>query len=265
MTTFKKLKNHPLVCVLTEVRFSSVLNLDKYIPEIQDKVRFLYPIYKKDTEQAVNVTHSGIQVENLESHIFQSKDKRSSFIISTDRLLLITSDYNRFDDFSEKFKQILTVVSEVVSPSLYSRIGIRYADCIKLEPNNFNEEQLNKLLDNKEVFFHESLSTLGNKVNHRTDTTLETKYGTLLFRSLNGLTNAVAFEDLTTQPYIQLKNDGEASIRVLLDFDHFWQHNEDPKDFVVENMLSHLEKLHTLSRQAFWNITSEYARGNVWA
>jgi len=264
MSDFKKLPNHPLVCVLLEVRFSSILNLEKYIPEVQDQVRKKYPLFKKEAEQILNVTASGVDVNMIDKYIFTGKDKTSSFQLSPDRIIFLTTEYNRFDDFSENCKELLNIISDVISPTLYSRLGLRYSDCVKTINEN-NEKDLVSLFDTKEVFFNEKLATLGAKSAHRTETSLQTQYGTLVFRSLLGFTNMTAFDDLMRQNSVVINPDENPSLRTLLDFDHFWEDNEKQKDFVVEEIIASLSNLHEISRQAFWNVTSKHARGNVWS
>lgn len=264
MSEFKKLENQPLVCALMEVRFSSVLNLEHYIAQIQDKVRQEYPHFKTDAEQALNVTPTGISVENNKMYVFTTKDKGSYFLLSTNRLVFVTKNYDRFDGFSNRCHELLSVISETINPSLFSRIGVRFADCIKTQAPG-SDEELRELFNTDSVFFTPELSKLGLKASHRTDTNLQVNDGLLSVRTITGMTNTVVFDDLMQQKHIEIKADEEPSVRVLLDFDHYWQDDDNPKDFVVDEMISSLKTLHEVSRQAFWNITSEYARENVWS
>lgn len=264
MSEFKKLKNQPLVCVLMEVRFSSVLNLEHYIAKVQDKVRQRYPHFNQDTEQAINITPDGIAVENSKTYVFTAKEKMSYFQLSTNRLIFATKSYNRFEDFSDRCKELITVISDIINPALFSRIGLRFADCVKTNAPG-NDDELRELFDTESVFFAPEISSLGSESSHRTDSTIQVGDGLLSVRTISGMINAVAFEDLMQQKYIEIKADDKPSERVLLDFDHYWQNEEKPRDFVVDDMISSLNKLHTTSRQAFWNITSKHARENVWS
>jgi uncharacterized protein (TIGR04255 family) len=264
MMEFRKLENQPLVCVLIEVRFSSVLNLEHYIPQVQDKVRQYYPHYNRDSEQAVNVTPAGITVEKTDKYIFTTKDKMSNFQLSPDRLVFITKSYDRFDGFAKQCQKLLSIITDTINPALYSRLGLRFSDCIKTAPPG-NDTELLGMFNTESVFFPPELSSLGLKTFHRTETSLKVDNGLLLVRSLIGMTNLVTFEDLMQQKYVEIKSDKEPSVRVILDFDHFWHDEENQKDFDAKEIVSSLHKLHETSRQAFWNITSEYARENVWS
>ncbi|MCG6267997.1 TIGR04255 family protein [Vibrio furnissii] len=264
MTEFKKLKNHPLVCTLIEVRFSSVLNLEHYIPQIQDKVRHQYPLFDRDSEQAVNVGPSGISVEKTHKYIFTTKDKMSNFQLTPDRLVFITKDYERFEGFAERCEMLLSVVAETINPSLYSRLGLRFSDCIKSTTPG-SDAELMDLFNTKSVFFTPELSNLGRKATHRTETAIQVDDSVLVVRSVIGMTHMVTFEDLLQQKHVEIKPDEKPSVRVILDFDHFWQDEENQKDFNVDSIVASLHKLHETSRQAFWNVTSEYAREKVWS
>ena len=68
MQTFRKLETSPLVSVLMEVRFSTVLSLANYIASIQDKVRADYPIFKKEAEQLVEIDNNGLKVEKTDKY-----------------------------------------------------------------------------------------------------------------------------------------------------------------------------------------------------
>ncbi|MEZ9008671.1 TIGR04255 family protein [Vibrio sp. 10N.247.311.59] len=264
MKEFKKLENHPLVCALIEVRFSSVLNLEQYIPQIQDKVRSDYPRFERDSEQAINVAQSGISVETTHKYVFSTKDKMSHFQLTPDRLVFMTKDYDRFEGFAERCQMLLSVITETINPALYSRLGLRFSDCIKSSTPD-NDASLMELFNTNSVFFAPELSNLGLKASHRTETALQVNDSMLVIRSVTGMTSMIAFEELMQQKYAELKPDNEKSVRVLLDFDHFWQDDENQKDFNVDAIVSSLHMLHETSRQAFWNITSDYARENVWS
>ena len=90
MQNFRKLEASPLVSVLMEVRFSTVLSLANYIPEIQDKVRADYPLFKKEVEQLIELDSNGLKIEKVDKFVFSSKDKASSFQLTPNRLIFIT-------------------------------------------------------------------------------------------------------------------------------------------------------------------------------
>ncbi len=262
MQTFRKLETSPLVSVLMEVRFSTVLSLANYIASIQDKVRADYPIFKKEAEQLVEIDNNGLKVEKTDKYIFSSKDKASAFHITPNRLIFITKKYGEFDSFKDRCIRLLEDVAGVMKIGLYERLGLRYSNCIRVSGDNENE--LKKLFSSDDVFFNPALDDLGLKAHRKSDSLIKTGEGFLVIRTHLSMTNATVFDDLSSQNHIELKRDESASLRMLLDLDHFWEDNEEQQDFDVDEIISRLGRLHDSSRSAFWKLTSEYARDNVW-
>ncbi|MDN4502932.1 TIGR04255 family protein [Alteromonadaceae bacterium BrNp21-10] len=260
---FRKLVRQPLVSVLMEVRFSTVLSLEKYIPDIQDAVRKEYPFFGKEKEHGVAIEKNGLRVNQTDKFVFWSKEKNSAFHITPERLVFITTSYDRFEGFSKRCSFLISVLADIVSPALYSRLGLRYSDCIVTQNND--ESELFELCQSKDMFFPEPLNELGKKVVRKTESALETEIGLLVLRTQLGVMTQKVLDDLLPQNYVEIKDDELPSLRLLLDFDHFWEKPENQKDFNVNAVLEQLEKLHQSSRSAFWDITSTYAKENVWA
>ena len=61
-----------------------------------------------------------------------------------------------------------------------------------------------------------------------------------------------------------MQKTSEKSIkRLLLDIDHVWDSQEEesePQDFDKNVILTKLSNMHKISRQAFWNVTTEAAK-----
>ena len=262
MQNFRKLEASPLVSVLMEVRFSTVLSLANYIPEIQDKVRADYPLFKKEVEQLIELDSNGLKIEKVDKFVFSSKDKASSFQLTPNRLIFITKKYGEFGSFRERCERLLNDVAGVMKLGLYERLGLRYSNCIKVEGDD--DAGLKKLFSNHDSFFNPTLDDVGLKVNGKSDSLLKTGEGFLVIRSHLSMSNNIVFDDLGSQSYIEIKNDREASLRMLLDLDHFWENKEEQVDFNVDEIIARLKRLHDSSRTAFWKVTSEYARSEVW-
>lgn len=265
MSTFRKLAKHPLMCVLVEVRFSTVLNLETYIPKIQDLLRKDYPLFVTDSEQNINVTPSGIDIQNSNKWIFSSKDKTCSLQVTPERLVFLTKKYDRFDDFANRTHRLVAAIEDVVSPSLYSRLGLRYCDCIKTPNDTNSDDDLRRLFNTESYFFPPALTKLGASHSQRTESALKTDHGILVVRSLLNFSNLTVLDELGRQNYVELKTDDKPSVRVILDFDHFWQDEENQKDFNANEIVSQLHNLHETSRQAFWDLTSDYAKETIWS
>ncbi len=263
MTDYKKLNHHPLEFVLNEIRFSSVLNLKEYVAKVQDKVRADYPIFKREQEQSVNVSQTGINIEQTDKYAFISKQSDSAFILTPNRVIFMTKAYDRFDDFLARTEKVLQVVKEILNPAVYHRIGLRFSDCIKSKDHQ--EEYLYSLLSGSELLFNPQLANLGSKALQKNETLVITEHGHLVVKSFLAVATAKLFDDLSQQIYIPIKADVEPSLRLLLDFDHYWENHQEPRDFEMSAILTCLEGLHEKSREAFWRLTSEKARNEIWS
>lgn len=259
MDEFKKLNKQPLKFVLAEFRFSPVLKIAEYIPSIQEALRKQYPIPDKKSEQAIEVQPNGIAVSTSERWSFVSGDKKNAVEITQERLIYCTSAYPRFKGFSAACKQALTVISQVVDPSLILRIGLRYGDLIIVDGN----EQIQDLID-PHFAFPECVSSLGKNLHQRGESFISTDSGVLAIRTFYGVHNLSYLSDMVGLP-VNIQNDETPSERMILDFDHFWESRDDPISFEVGDILKKLDRLHTASKKAFEKITTDYARNKKWA
>ncbi len=258
MSDYKKLENQPLKFVLAEFRFSPVMQISEYIPKIQEELRRQYPIPQTRTGQYIQVQPEGIAVSNLTEWTFISPDKKSAIDINQERLLYCTASYNRFGGFSDSCKFALDVLAKIVEPNLIYRIGLRYGDLVSLEG-----QKIEDLVD--EHFDYPNCSSdIGTPQQQSTHSVILTSMGTLLMRTLYGNHALTTLPDVQGLP-ISIEPDTTPSDRIILDFDHIWEDKEQSVIFETSDILSKLEKLHETSREAFWKVTSDYARNEKWS
>jgi len=260
---YHKLENQPLKLILAELRFSPILNVLDYIPKLQDRLRDLYPLLEKGQDKAVNINVNEVQVQNMERWIFISKDKRSLVDISQDRLLFVTSVYDRFGPFSESFQHVIQVIADVLKPALFSRLGLRYIDAVVPLEN----EKLEDLIDDS-FLMPIALSKFSDRnLGHKTESGVQVNDGHLIVRTLHLISNMVVMPDQNQVPIIIPASDEEkkVSVRVLLDFDHYWHNPQNQEDFNVSAILERLSHLHQPSRQAFFSMTTDKARNEKWS
>lgn len=258
MTQYKKLNKQPLKLVLAEFRFSQIMKIAEYIPQFQEELRKRYPISNKATEQSVNIDPSGISVVAIDRWSFVSENKRSAIDISQDRMVYLTSEYPRYQGFEDACREALDVLVSVVQPSLITRLGLRYCDLVEIGDN----ESITELVD---MHFSPPVPILGLGENpqQRNETFLQTSSGTLVVRSLYGTHNLTCLPDVQNIP-ILIDLDNEISERVILDFDNFWEPKQDSVKFLTDEVLKKLSSLHVVSREAFWKVTTDYARNEKW-
>jgi len=259
MNDYKKLENQPLELVLAEVRFSPIIGIEKYIPELQDQLRTVYPTVLTRQDQTINVTDEGVQLSTIPGWAFVSKNKLSAVDISPNRIVLFTAEYHRFHAFSKQLKQVLDIFSEVVKPTLCTRVGFRYCNAIKPAA----DETLEQFVEPK-FLSPDCLSSLGVKVHHRAESMITTPSGRLFIRGHQEASHFITPPDIRRLPIV-INHDDEPSLRLLLDLDHFWIDEKEQTDFDVGSVMEKLESLHGPSREAFWKLTTDYARDEKWA
>ena len=259
MATHKKLNKQPLKFALAEFRFSPVIKMPEFIPELQEALRRKYPILKNDKEQVVLFQAGGIGMNSIDRWSFISASKKTAVEINQERLVFVTAEYNRFPQFSDDCRFAISLLEKIVEPGLIGRIGLRYSDLINISKG----EKVSDLVDPHLGYF-DCLSPLGQAKRKTTETFLHTKIGGLVVRTLYGEHNMICLPDANQLP-ISLGTPGEPSERIILDFDHFWEAEDESVTFEVEDVLDKLAQLHDISIDAFWNITSENARDKIWA
>ena len=259
MEDYKKLENQPLKFVLAEFRFSPVMQIAEYIPKIQEALRKQYPIPDKRSEQTVQVQPSGIAVSAVDRWAFISANKKSAIDINQGRLIYITAEYPRFAGFSDSCKQAIETLVSIVEPSLILRIGLRYSDMVIVDDG---EKITDLVTDHFGV--PSCIESLGTTHQHSTDTFLHTDIGGLAIRTLYGNHNLTCLPDVQGLP-ISITTDTTPSERMILDFDHYWEAKDESVSFETNDVLDKLAALHETSREAFWKVTTDYARNERWA
>lgn len=263
--TYYKLANHPLLFVLAEFRFTEIMNIEKFLPEIQENLRQEFPFYETQTLQEINITPEGMKVDQSKQWAFIDKKKKNSVLLNHKRLVFITSEYERFEGFKKYCEIALEALISVAHPSLITRIGLRYADLITAKDGDDITSYVQSNVCNES-----HLRAVGRPVRQVNEAFLETSEGSLVIRSMYGDSNTdtSVFHDMGNMP-IKVAIQDEPSERILLDFDHFWQldledsnidNNANLLSFETNTIIKKLEEMHKLSRQAFWDITTDNGR-----
>lgn len=136
-----KWKNAPVVYVIVQVRFSPVLSLKTYIPQIQEHFRkdgfpafesrfnFQFPLSVPQPTEAETAAPA-IPWERTISYVFTNRDRSQSFVLEQNGLTFHVTDYLDFGWFLDLFLKHLDHINEVVKPDSSERIGLRYIDAV---------------------------------------------------------------------------------------------------------------------------------------
>ncbi|MCI0675769.1 MAG: TIGR04255 family protein [Phycisphaerales bacterium] len=126
-----KLARSPLVLVLAQVRFSPVLRIGDYVPDIQEDLRkHGFPRFSKSTTQEI-VFGSEIMPTTSHRWAFANKEQTQAVVLTDSFVAFEANTYDTFEVFTQTLEAILKVVQDRVNIALAERLGLRYVDLIR--------------------------------------------------------------------------------------------------------------------------------------
>lgn len=248
----QKEKRPPLKLALAQIRFSPVLKMKEYIPDIQDSLRKMdFPHY---IEEKISTLKFGQEpsVEHTNRWLFKSKDEKEVVILTQDFIVIETAKYEDFQSFLERVKIVITTFhDQVEAPPYVTSIGLRYIDLIQELDGNAPEwfvrkEMLGITADEMEV----------KEVKHQTFSSFVTEEGTLNLRTYPG--KGIKFmppglEDDKLQIETTLNEGSEWRV---LDFDNIRQAKF---DFNVDTIITNTKLQKKLTSQVFKAVVTSEA------
>lgn len=168
------LKNAPLVRVLAQVRFPTILAIQQLqdnnlVASFQEAIREKYPFSSVDKIQ--NYTVGSQHIERAEGVIwrFQDRDGIWQISLAPSFLSLDTKQYSSRTKFLEYFEEALTALNQHIKPEACERVGLRYVDRIDIDQiddiNKFIHPEISGILSTEvgnyiDQSFTESLLSL---------------------------------------------------------------------------------------------------------
>lgn len=134
-----KMSNAPVYFTIAQVRFNPVLNLEGYLPAIQDRMRAArFPDFRREVLQQLVIPFGAGEAGQAPAPtfspqtrcIFGNVDGTTNFVLESNALALQTSAYETFEVFSKMLLQGLTVVHEALRLDFTERVGLRYLDAV---------------------------------------------------------------------------------------------------------------------------------------
>lgn len=262
-----KMSNAPVYYALAQVYFNPVAAMQKYVDEIQDRLRRQgYTLF--DTNQVTQLQFTALpgadmgqpKVETVNNWNFSKADKKTGFILNNNTLTLHTTFYENREDFIPELLNGLEVVNSVVGLEHISRIGLRYLNAVIPKEG----ESLNNYL-------HAGLHGIDSKFSRRyslNETVFDTKCsplitnGSLVVRvysahSFLGLPPDLALSSL--QPNAKFDT-GTGMLHSVIDLDHF---TEGEVEMDLDQLKSQFFSQHDAIRDAFRTIATQHAL-TVW-
>ena len=144
-------KKNPLVEVICQLRFPTILRIDAQAPaDFQDRIRSSYPNYQEPTNQQLTLP-AGVpsqlgQLLRSTPHQFSSEDGSWTVSLSKDFLALITTKYRKWEEFKEQLAEPLKALLDTYQPSFFSRLGLRYRNIISRSDFSLGDEPWSNLL-----------------------------------------------------------------------------------------------------------------------
>jgi uncharacterized protein (TIGR04255 family) len=128
-----RLEKSPLAYVLCQVRMSAVMAIDRYVPEIQERLRKNgFPRFRKGFTQELTISPTAGPTATVSDRFdFLDKEEAWGVVLGTDFVTLHTSRYVHFENFDARLRDVLDTISAIAAPELAERVGIRYVNVIK--------------------------------------------------------------------------------------------------------------------------------------
>lgn len=261
----EKMGNAPVYFTLAQVRFNTILNLENYLPAIQDKMREEhFPDYKMEVLQRVVVPfnrdegaqESAPSISPQTRYIFGDIDKTSGFVLDSSALSFQTTNYDTFETFSESFLMGLRILHEALHFDFTERVGLRYLDAVL--PNS-ESESLSEYLVPEVIGL--SQKSNGELVHSFSETVSIHSAGQLVSRVIvqNGKVGLPP-ELATLSPNINSRFTASNGEHAILDNDAFHEQRE---AFELSSLEKRLSALHDEILNSFRMTVTEHAV-NTW-
>lgn len=130
------LPQSPLVAVLAQVMFGSLLSINKEeeVAKFQESIREKYPILKTEKSRTSTLDISAGSVVSTTEHTiwrFSDVDDNWRVSLSPEFVAIETKKYSTREEFKNRINEVLLAVAKHFNPSIMTRIGVRYIDRLK--------------------------------------------------------------------------------------------------------------------------------------
>jgi uncharacterized protein (TIGR04255 family) len=127
------LENAPLVRVIAQVRFPTILAIEQrdFVVPFQEAIRSTYPVLRQEQAQGVLVSPAGVTpVKPQTAWRFADVAGHWRVSLTPEFLAVETTKYTSRVDFLARLRTVVAALDEHAEPKLIDRLGIRYIDRI---------------------------------------------------------------------------------------------------------------------------------------
>jgi uncharacterized protein (TIGR04255 family) len=248
------LTHPPILLALVQVRISPILQIEAFIPKIQEELRnHGFPQFKKITQGALIPAPGApnLMQNPLFFWEFTSKNERRNIVIGTESIAFTVTDYSTFEDFQAGIAMALSTIHEIVTVPLVTRVGFRFVNVITAAPGKsmgayIRPELLGLTLSDRAV----------QRIGYGSQLVCRSGSGFFILRSSSAERGPILSPDIqlfslkTDRPLIMDKE------FCVLDLDHYVECNA---DFNTKQVLKELASLHDLLESAFLTAVTKEA------
>ena len=260
-----KLKNAPVFFTIAQVRFNPILNMESYLPAIQDKMRSGgFPDFRREAVQQLVLPITPHADDGkppnpaftpIPRFIFGDINQTTEFALVSDALSLLTTEYDTSKAFIKTFLDGLGYVHNILRLEFVSRIGLRYFDAVIPEDG----DQVAAYLAPEVLGLSQKLE--GTLVHSFNETVSVTQNGHLVSRAIIRDGKIGLPPDLLEYAArIKEKFKKKEGRHAILDTDAFSDRRE---VFSMDKVSKKLHDLHNDIRSSFEATVTEYAL-RVW-
>jgi len=250
------LKHPPVYFTLAQVKFNPILQLNDYVPSIQEAFRRAgYPDFAPRGGFAIKISmQDGMpkpEPQVVNSYSFGNTAKTHNFVLDSDSLTLHSTDYGHFEGFAKKFEEGLVRIHQAVHLDFVARIGLRYLD--QIAP--MGEDKLDQYLVPQALGVRD---IIGGQPLHSYCETLALMSGARLLSRVFTQNGPLGFPPDVGPHGLQLleRFNGAPSLHAVLDTDGFV---EQRIPYSIEAVRRHLDELHKVIGDAFKALATPYA------
>lgn len=156
-------ERNPLILVACQLQFPPILKISHQEPfELQERIRFQYPFFETVQSQAASeiagaIQKLGLQLAGHLSYRFESEDRDWTLLIDKNSITLLASEYENYEQFQQRFQEILESFESLYQPSFYTRVGLHYQNLIVRSELEIAEKSWSELIsENIAAEFHRS-------------------------------------------------------------------------------------------------------------
>jgi uncharacterized protein (TIGR04255 family) len=121
----------PLVRTIAQVRFPAVAAIAQqdYIIPFQEALRERYPVLRPEREVGVTLTPDGVSSTSA-GVVWRFQDVAGAWRVSLAPTFVAveTGAYRHRRDYLERYAEVLNVLSGVIQPAVFDRVGLRYVN-----------------------------------------------------------------------------------------------------------------------------------------